>query len=75
MKMCHIHTHTPHTHRRTDICMYITEYHSAIKENEVIEISILHEARQISYDITNMQNLKKMIQIFTKKLIYKIETD
>jgi len=69
----HIHTHTRHTH--TDIYIYIIEDYSTIKENEIIEIIILSEARQISYDITNMQNLKKMIQIFTKKLIYKIETD
>ena len=69
------HTHrTCHAHTQTDIYIYIIEYYSTIEENEIIEIIILSEVRQISY-ITYIQNLKKMIQIVTKKLIYKIETD
>ena len=60
--------------------IYVTEYYSAIKKNEImpltatwmdLEIVILSEVRerQISYDITYMQNLKKMIQmnLFTKQ--------
>ena len=58
--------------------IYTMEYYSAIKKNEImpfaatwmdLEITILSEVRQISYDITYMQNLKKMIQmnLFTKQ--------
>ena len=56
------------------------EYYSAIKKNEImpcaatymdLEIIILTEVRQISYDITYMQNLKND----TNELIYKTETD
>ena len=59
------------------------EYYSAIKKNEImpfaatwmkLEIIILNEVRerQISYDMTHMQNLKKND---TNELIYKTETD
>ena len=54
--------------------IYIMEYYSAIKKKEImqfvstwmnLEIIILSEVRerQISYDITYMWNLKKMIQM------------
>ena len=61
--------------------IYTMEYYSAIKKKEImqfvstwmnLEIIILSEVRerQISYDITYMWNLKKMIQInlFTKPI-------
>ena len=64
--------------------IYTMEYYSAIKKNEImplaatwmeLEIIILSELRQkdrqISYDITNMWNLK----YDTNELIYKTETD
>ena len=63
--------------------LYTMEYYSAIKKNEImsfaatwmdLEIVILNEVksdreREISYDITYMQNLKKLIQmnLFTKQ--------
>ena len=63
--------------------LYTMEYYSAIKKNEImsfaatwmdLEIVILNEVksdreREISYDITYMQNLKKLIHmnLFTKQ--------
>ena len=60
--------------------IYTMEYYSAIKKNEIMSfaatwmdlgIVILSEVRQrqISYDITYMWNLKKVVQInlFTKQ--------
>ena len=44
--VAHIHR-TRHAHTQTDIYIYIIEYYSTIKENEIIEIIILSEVRQI----------------------------
>ena len=57
--------------------IYTTEYYSAIKRNEImpfaatqmdLEIVILNEVSQISYDITYMWNLNMMeMNLFTKQ--------
>ena len=68
---------------KEDVVHISVEYYSAIKKNEImpfaatwmkLEIIILNEVRerQISYDMTHMQNLKKND---TNELIYKTETD
>ena len=60
---------------KEDVCTYTMEYYSAIKKNEIMPFAAIRmdpkiiipgeiSQRQISYDITFLWHLKKMIQMY-----------